>query len=450
MLDKIKRIPGVRYLYRLPFLLSAYHLTLAFLGALVYGFPSRRLTVIGVTGTKGKTTTCNLIAHILNAAGMPTGLATTVNFRIRDREWSNTTRQTMLGRFQLQKLLRAMVRAGCTHAVVETSSEGIRQYRHRFIRYHAALITNLYPEHLDQHGGLENYRAAKRKLFELIARRPGSVGIYNLADAHAEYFLAVPVATKYGYYLDTGNPAVGAAARDQMAEVLLADRLELGPAGTSLSVNGIVLTTRLVGEFNAANSLAAAAAARAHGLSWNVIGAALAAAEPVAGRMEELKLGQPFRVLIDYAYDPSGLAAALAATRIYQPRRTIVLTGIAAGHRDRWQRPAMGEVADRGADVIVVTTDDPYQEDPALIIDQVAAGALQNPRRKLGENIFKIVDRKEAIAKALALAEPGDLVLLAGKGGETAMKINGRKVGWDERAVATEALKAMGFRQPLA
>ena len=151
---------------------------MAFIAALFYGFPSRKMKVIGVTGTKGKTTTCNLIAQILNFSGHKTGMATTVNFRIGDYEWKNESKQTMLGRFQLQKLLRQMVKENCEYAVIETSSEGILQYRHCFIDYNIAVFTNLSPEHIERHGGFENYRSAKVKLFEKVAKKENSIGIY--------------------------------------------------------------------------------------------------------------------------------------------------------------------------------------------------------------------------------------------------------------------------------
>jgi len=187
------------------FLLSRYHWKLAFLGALIYGFPSRKLKVIGVTGTKGKTTTCNLIAQILQGAGYKTGMATTVNFRIGEKEWINEYKQTMLGRFRLQKLLRQMVREGCQYAVIETSSEGILQHRHRFIDYSVAVFTNLSPEHIERHGSFENYREAKLGLFKKVARKKDGIGVYNLDDENVEHFLKPNIKNKFGYGLKTQN-----------------------------------------------------------------------------------------------------------------------------------------------------------------------------------------------------------------------------------------------------
>ena len=184
------------------FIFSLYHWKMAFLGALFYGFPSRKLIVIGVTGTKGKTTTCNLIAQILQGAELKTGMATTVNFRIGEKEWINEYKQTMLGRFKLQKLLRRMVNEGCKYAVIETSSEGILQHRHRFIDYSIAVFTNLSPEHIERHGSFENYREAKLELFKKVARKKNGIGIYNLDDENAEYFLQAPIKNKIGYSIN--------------------------------------------------------------------------------------------------------------------------------------------------------------------------------------------------------------------------------------------------------
>lgn len=456
VIEAFKNISAFRALYRLPGIASAYHYILAFLGALFYGFPSRRMVVIGVTGTKGKTTTCNLIAQILNRAGHTTGMVTTVNIRIGDKEFPNTTRQTMLGRFELQRLLKQMADAGCTHAVIETSSEGILQYRHRFIDYRVAVFLNLMPEHLDRHGGPENYRKAKLKLFEQVARRKDGIGVYNLDDENAEFFLAPRIPQQYGYTLpgdDSPRPSFSpppsppspvspsffhrfsTLKRFPITNVMLENR------GARFVFDNERFETSLIGTFNVYNAAAAITIALALGVPEEKIKLALKNARAPRGRMEIVGSGQPFTVVIDYAYDPNGLEAALKAARVFKPRRTILMTGIAAGHRDRWQRKAMGKIADQYADIVVVTTDDPYDEDPNAIIDEVASGALENSKRALNKNLFKIADRREAIRTALSLAARGDLVLFAGKGGETAMKVaGGNKIPWDERKIVEEEL----------
>jgi UDP-N-acetylmuramoyl-L-alanyl-D-glutamate--2,6-diaminopimelate ligase len=444
-----------KFVYRnFPWIISGYHYALAFLGALAFRFKSRKLYVIGVTGTKGKTTTCNLIADLLTAGGFKTGLATTVNFRIGEKEWSNATRQTMLGRFKLQRLIATMVDEGCRYAVIETSSEGILQHRHRFIHYRAAVFTNLLPEHLERHGGFENYRAAKVKLFEQVARRPDGVGIYNLGHEQAKYFLKPKMVRTYGYLMESQEPEVNSpasaeasAGKQKLEETTEMNRvkiLELTSQRSVFEIDGHRLEMALLGEFNVQNASIAVSVARSQEISWEDIERGLRSARPIPGRLEVVNRSQPFSVVIDYAYDPNGLKAALEALKVFNPKRTIVMTGIAAVGRDRWQWEKMGELADQYADIVIITTDDPADMPPEATIDAVSSGALKNPARILGENIFKIVDRREAIQKALSLASVGDVVLLAGKGGETAMKVSGgKKIPWDERKIAEEILDSI-------
>ena len=427
----------------IPFVSKSYHFSLAFLSALFYGFPSRKMTVIGVTGTKGKTTTCNLIADILAGAGHKIGLATTVNFRIGDKAWVNDTKQTMLGRFALQRILKQMADAGCRYAVIETSSEGILQYRHRFIDYNVVVFTNLSPEHIERHGGFENYRAAKVKLFELVAKRNGSIGIYNLDDESVGYFLKSPIQNKYGF----GNLSKFNFDREWEARFV---------GGKRFPISNIMLTgelsklnfdresyeINLLGEFNVQNAVAAICTALAVGIPVEAIRKALKSASAPPGRMEEVPNQKGFRIFIDYSYEPKGLEEALKAVQLFKPKRILVLIGSAGGGRDRWRRPVMGEVADKYADIVIVTTDDPYDEDPDAIIDDIMPGLLKNKARVLGKNVFRIADRRRAIEKTIGLARNGDVILFAGKGGETLMGVaKGKKIPWNEREIVEETLK---------
>ena len=449
------------------FLLSWYHFCLAYLGAFIYGFPSKKMVVIGVTGTKGKTTTCNLIAKILNKCGYKTGMASTVNFRIGELEWINETKQTMLGRFQLQKLLKQMVQAGCKYAVVETSSEGILQYRHRFIDYQIAVFTNLSPEHIERHGSFEKYRAEKLKLFEAVARKENGIGIYNLDDENVGYFLQIPVKRRIGYgagkFFDVivGNlvkrdseaisrnrheiaalPADWRVAHNDEVEEYKIFNIKTYPNKTEFDFNGEKLEMSLIGEFNVYNAGAAICVALSQNIPMEKIQKALAEAKPAPGRMEIIDVGQNFTAVVDYSYELVSFENALKTMKIFNPNKIITVVGPTGGGRDKWRRPKMGEIADKYADIVFITTDDPYDENPEKIIDEVLAGALKNENRVLGKNIFRIIERREAIKKAVELAQAGDVILFAGKGGEKWMNIAGnKKIPWDESEIVREEIK---------
>jgi len=423
------------------FIFSLYHWKLAFLGAVIYGFPSRKLKVIGVTGTKGKTTTCNLIAQILQGAGFKTGMATTVNFRIGEKEWINEYKQTMLGRFRLQKLLRQMVREGCQYAVIETSSEGILQYRHRFIDYSVAVFTNLSPEHIEHHGSFENYRAAKLKLFEAVAKKEDGVGVYNLDDSNAEYFLKIPVVKKYGYSLNLPQPLLkegGSLPKGRVREDLeqfQISNIKLLSNKTEFDFDGKSFEMPLIGEFNVANAAAAICVGLSQGIGLEKIKEILKNAKPTPGRLEVVNEGQPFTVIVDYAHEPASLEAVLKTLKIFNPRKIIAVLGAQGGGRDKAKRAVMGKIAAQYADYIILTNEDPYDENPQQIIDDVAAGVTN-------KEIFKIIDRRQAIKKALTLVQVGDIVILTGKGGEVWMCVeNGKKIPWDERKVVLEELR---------
>jgi UDP-N-acetylmuramoyl-L-alanyl-D-glutamate--2,6-diaminopimelate ligase len=426
------------------FLLSTYYFLLAFVAALWYGFPSRRMTIIGVTGTKGKTTTCNLIAHILESVGHTVGMATTVNFRIGKRIWTNNTKQTMLGRFGLQKLLREMVDEGCTHAVIETSSEGIIQYRHRFIDYRVAVLTNLSPEHIERHGSFEAYRDAKVKLFAHVARKKDGIGIYNLDDPSVEYFLKPKVTEKIGYSQATRDMRY--ATCDTVIE---ATDVSYSSTGTTFTIHHSLFTIPLLGQGNLYNALAAIGVARALGVSDEHIAQALQSAPQVPGRMEIVR-GKGFTIIIDYAHEPKSLEEVYKTAQLFKPKRMIGILGSQGGGRDTWKRAAMGKIAARYLNTIILTNEDPYDEEPSRILEDVRAGIFNFPAEggsrqagqfSISKNLFEIIDRREAIRKAISLAESGDVVLLTGKGGEVWMCVEGgRKVAWNEKGIVEEIL----------
>ncbi len=440
------------------FFQPAYHLLLGYLGAWFYEFPSKKLIIIGVTGTKGKTTTCNLIAQILNYSGLKTGMATTVNFRIGQEEWINTSKQTMLGRFQLQKLLSRMVKENCKYAVIETSSEGILQYRHQFIDYDVAVFTNLSAEHIERHGSFENYRDAKVKLFEKVAKKPNGAGIYNLDDPNIAYFLKPEINRQYVYSLKL-KKEIGKIQNLYCVGKIQSTPLEIkfltGQAinGTSFLFNGEEYKMPLIGEFNVYNAAAAICAALSQKVYPSKIKRALLKVKAPAGRFEVINKGQNFNVIIDYAHEPASLEAAYKAVSNirYQVSRgektkMICLLGSQGGGRDKWKRPEMGKIAAKHCDKIILANEDPYDENPATILNDIEAGLsqIQNQKLQISKNYWKITDRREAIQKALSLAKKDDTIILTGKAGEVWMCVeNGKKVPWDEKKIVEEELEKL-------
>jgi len=430
-------------------LLKAYHWLLAYLAAAWYAWPSKRLIVIGVTGTNGKTTVVNLIARILEEAGEKVGLTSTVNFRIAGEDVLNDMKMTMPGRFFLQKMLHRMVEAGCRYAVIETSSQGLDQYRHLGIDYDVAVFTNLTPEHIEAHGGFENYKNAKLKLFRHLARHKrktlpmrGDIkktAVVNLESAYAWDFLDVPADKKYGFLAEGAEKAAGKVSWPMA--VVKALGVELKPEGSSFTVRDVRFDLKMPGRYNVLNALAAISVGLSQGIPLDVMARGLAKVANVPGRFEKIDEGQDFAVIVDYAPEPESLRQVYAAVERLPHKRIIHVLGSAGGGRDVARRPILGALAGKKADIAIVTNEDPYDDDPRLIIEQVAAGAA-DAGKKEGETLFKIDDRRQAIAKAVALAAPGDVILLTGKGAEQAIVGRGGKLApWDERKVARELLK---------
>lgn len=428
----------------------AYHFVLARLSARWYGFPSEQLIVIGVTGTNGKSTTCQFIGRILEQAGCRVGWTTTAGFKVAEHEWTNTQKMTMLGRFQTQKILKDMVKADCGYAIVETSSQGIDQSRHVGINYDVAVFTNLTPEHIEAHGGFENYKRAKGKFFAHVARshrKPSGDGVrekasvVNLDDAQAEFFLSFQLDRQYGYKI--GGTATDIAVSSSHSFVpVIAEKLKLSADGTTFSVEGFPFRLKPIGLFNAYNALASIAAVRALGLPFETIMDGVAALESVPGRLESIVEGQSFSVIVDYAYEPAALEAAYAAVRLFPRKRLIHVLGSAGGGRDAARRPVLGAMAAHEADVVIITNEDPYDDDPQMIVDQVADGSARAGKRD-GETLHRVLDRQTAINLAIELAKPGDMVLVTGKGSEPVMAIaGGRSIPWDDRTAVRQALRS--------
>lgn len=412
------------------------HKIRAIVAAYFYGLPGRQLKVIGVTGTNGKTTTCHFISKILEEAGHKVGLATTINFKIGQKEWINKSKMTTISPFALQKLLREMVQENCQYAVIETTSHAIQQYRNWGIPYQVAVLTNITHEHLDYHQGMTEYRQTKLKLF---SQRP-KASIINRDDPAYLYFAKKPAEQTYLYGIDNKS--------DVMArKIFMTAKGSLFTLVTAK--NQMVIDLKLPGKFNIYNVLAAASVALSQGIKLSVIKKALDSVKGIPGRMElvEVPAGrgrQKFAVIVDFAHTPDGLQKVFETIKAFVKGR-IIHVGGATGRRDKTKRPLLGALAGCYADVVIVTNEDPYDEAPWEIIEQVAAGvprgAKQKTSKKPGENFFKILDRKEAIKRALAMAKKNDLVLVTGKGAEEVMAVGDKLVPYSDKQVVQELLE---------
>ncbi len=430
---------------------SLRHLFLAWLMYWRYGRPARNLIVIGVTGTKGKSTTCRLIASVLEAGGNKVGMLTTVEFQIAEKRWMNDRKMTMLGRGEIQKMLRDMVRAGCRYAVVETSSEGILQYRHYGLHYDVAVFTNLGTEHSERHGGFENLKKDKGKLFRALQYYPKKqIGgkvieksiVANTDDPSADYFLQFPADTKIGYCLKNGQGVSG--VRSECGKIISVLERQ-----TIFQSNGENYTLNIPGEFNVYNALAAISVGKLFGLSQEQIGTGLKNVSNVAGRMEFVEVGQPFKAIVDYAHEPLSLTALFTTLRqMVKPNngKIISVIGSDGGGRDVKKRSKMGAIAGQLCDYVVISDVNCFDEDPKNIAEMLASGAREFGKKD-GVNLFVVVDRRAGFAKAVSLARPGDVVVVTAKGTEPVLCIaNGVKIPWDDRKVLKEELLKLSKR----
>lgn len=439
-------------------LILFYHKIIAALAAVFYGWPSRKLIVIGVTGTSGKSTVVNLIGRILEEAGYKVGWSSTLNFKIAEREWLNETKMTMLGRFALQKLLSQMVKAGCQYAVIEVSSQGIVQSRHLGIDFDVAVFTNLYPEHLEAHGGFEKYRKVKGKLFaklkpkfqipKIINKKLiKKISVVNLDDVNAEYFLQFPTDQYYGFTIknETHLSHLSRIVDIKKLKVVAAKNLKLKVNGSEFMIDDLTFNLNLLGEFNVYNALAAVTVGFSQGISLEISRLALEKIKEIPGRLEEINLGQPFKVFVDYAHTPNELEKVYqVASGIKHPAsRIIAVLGAAGGGRDKWKRPTMGSIAAQYSDYVIITNEDPYDENPQKIINQILKGVFKVKKEtEKGISVFDILDRQEAIRKAIDLARPNDIIIITGKGCEQyIMGPNNQRIPWDDRRVVREELE---------
>jgi len=421
--------------------LGAYHFALAHLAALCYGFPSKKLLVIAVTGTKGKSSVSEMINAILEEAGHSTALLNSIRFKIGDSEKRNVMRMSMPGRFFIQRFLHRALKEQCTAAILEMTSEGARQHRHRAIDLDALVFTNLAPEHIERHGSYENYADAKFQIGLQLARskkNPRAI-VVNADDKEAVRYLTLPVEKRVSFSLSRQTP------------------WEAGERGGYFTFEGERITVHLPGEFSLKNAIAAASLANALGIDTTTIARSLGKIQKIPGRGERIEEGQAFTVVVDYAHTPDSLKALYDA---YAHSRKICILGNTGGGRDTWKRPVMGKIADDYCEDVILTNEDPYDEDPRSIVDQMAtgmsakggsppectsvrAGASGGKPR----NLTIIMDRREAIREALTRAKASDVVLISGKGTDPCICVeNGRKIPWSDADVVREELRRLKMR----
>ncbi len=428
---------------------STFHWLEAWAGAVRYGFPSRQLVVVGVTGTNGKSTTVNYIAKVLGQAGR-VGFVSTANIYDGQREGMNEWKLTTPGRFHLQGLMRKMVANGCRYAVLEISSEGLIQYRHAGINFDVAVFTNLTPEHIERHGGFENYKKAKGMLFQHLTQMPRKVLggkkqpkviVANVNDEHAGYFMGFGADERVGY----GMQGVEARIKDsglRIQRIVAAADVSIEAWGSSFTVEGQRIQVNMGGQFNVYNALAAVAVGRALDVSLEQCAAGVAELKSMPGRMERIEAGQSFTAMVDYAPEPESMRQLQEAIGRIPHGRVIHVFGSCGGGRDASRRPILGKMVAGYADVAIVTNEDPYDEDPQQIIDQVVAGTVGGRADVMVEP-----DRRLAIRKAVGIAQADDLVVVTGKASEQYICWeNGRKQPWDDRAVLREELEAIRGR----
>jgi UDP-N-acetylmuramoyl-L-alanyl-D-glutamate--2,6-diaminopimelate ligase len=411
MLERI--IPG--------WLLSLYHLSLAYIGAEFYRHPARKLLVIGVTGTKGKSSTIEMLNAIFEEAGYTTAVLNSIRIKTAEKTAPNLLRMTMPGRFFIQRFLFDAVRARCTVAILEMTSQGAAQHRHRFIDLDALIFTNLSPEHIESHGSYEAYADAKFEIGRELSRsvkRP-RVMVANSDDKQSARYLALPVECALPVSLSQCMP------------------WSSSEEGGHFNFKELDVSVNLPGEFSLNNALSAATVASTFGIQSSVIMKALGKVRTILGRAQTIDSGQKFTVVVDYAHTPDSLEALYKA---YIKRRKICVLGATGGGRDKWKRKVMGAVAHAYCAEVILTNEDPYDEDPRAIVDEVASGMSYRD----GRAPEIIMDRRLAIRLALSRARASDAVLITGKGTDPCICVaNGGRIPWSDARVVREELESL-------
>jgi UDP-N-acetylmuramoyl-L-alanyl-D-glutamate--2,6-diaminopimelate ligase len=422
-MEKILRI-AKKFIPRKIFnkLQPTYHYFMAWLGAVIYRFPTKELYVIGITGTKGKSSVTEMVNAILEQAGLKTVSTNTIRFKIGENSRPNKFKMSMPGRFFLQNLLREAVKEGCTHAVIEMTSEGSKFYRNKFIPLDAFIFTNITPEHIESHGSFENYLQAKLNIAKNLKKdwqfnkklnpEKKTIGVINADDEHFRDFYDVNYSEKIKYSLTDAKPT------------------DLSK-GIQMRFGKSTLYSELEGEFNVYNLLAAALLCEKIGISHEDIRKGIENLKEIPGRVQKIKSNKDFDIVIDYAHTAESLEALYKA---FPNKKRICVLGNTGGGRDKWKRPVMAKVAEKYCSEIILTNEDPYDEDPLSIIQDMEKVITK-------KNPTVILDRREAIHTAIQSAGPKSVVLITGKGTDPyIMEANGQKTPWSDYRVAKEEL----------
>jgi len=425
--------------------INAFHYTEAVAASFAYRNPSQHMIVIGIVGSKGKTTLANILWAALSGDGSPVGLIGTANIRIGELESLNPYHMTMPGRHYLQKTLSQMRRAGCSYAIMEVPSEGQAQWRHVGIQFDVLVFTNVTNEIMASHDySLDTLHIHNQRVFQQVAQQKAKLinGRVQpkilIANADAEHF------PQYFAHLADIKRSYSLKQKSNYQ----AKRLLPSADGSQFVINKHSYSIALPGTMNVSNATGAIATALELGKSPTQIETGLKQLQVIPGRMETIDLGQAFRVIVDYAHEETGMQGLMeaAASMVKSGAKIITLLGAEGGGRDEKKRPIMGTIAMRGSQTVVLSNVDPYRDNPDKIIADIAKG-VEAAGGKYNKSYFRIADRRTGIRKALSLAEPGDLVLITGKGSEQSIVVGGKSSPWDDRLVVREELTRLAAKK---
>lgn len=424
-------------------LINIYHYFEALVAAHNARNPSQKMIVIGIVGSKGKTTTANMLWSILSADDTRVGLIGTANIRYGAKEELNPYHMTMPGAFIMQKILKKMANQNCKYVIMEVPSEGQAQFRHIGIDYDVLVFTNITKELMAAHNfNLETLHKHNKRVFKKLysgkfknidSTKIPKIIVANIDDKHSSDYLAHPADQKITF------------GTKKQANFRLSG-IEDTSNGIGFHVNKVTYKAKILGSINAINATGAIATALTLGVKPKSVNYGIANLPTIPGRMEVIDLGQRFTVIVDYAHEQASMTALSKSMRSMRRGRAkiIILLGAEGGGRDIAKRPEMGEIVAKNCDQIIISNVDPYEDDPIKIINDIAKGA-EKAGAKQDENLFIIPDRREGIRQALTLAKNNDIVLITGKGAEQSIVIGGKSSPWDDRTVVREELKRLGY-----